>query len=136
MLISIQNLLNIIFSSICHLIIGSDQDRTLRSAAVCLAGLFPSKYDQIWNRDISWQTIPIHTVPRHEDYILYPGKKCPKEDRAFNEYLQSPEFIAITDKYKNLLSQLEMQSGKTLKSFHDVKDLYDTLWIKEHQNFT
>lgn len=70
------------------------------------------------------------------DYILYPGRKCALYERAFKEYLESSEFIALMEKYKNLFNQLEMQSGKTLKTFHDLKDLYDTLWIKKHQNFT
>lgn len=126
----------ILFFINCHSIVGSNQIRTLRSAAVCLAGLFPTKYDQIWNRDLSWQSIPIHTVETNMDYILYPGKKCPLYERTFKEYLQSPEFIALMEKYEDLFSQLEKQSGMTVKSFHDAKDLYDILWIEKLHNNT
>ncbi|XP_055306827.1 prostatic acid phosphatase-like [Sitodiplosis mosellana] len=77
--------------------------RTKRSAAACLAGLFgKTKSDQILNSDLSWLSIPIHRVPQNEDYILYPGKKCPRYAHAIDEYLKSPQFIALMARHKEM----------------------------------
>lgn len=36
----------------------SEMERTIMSAAMVLAGLFPPKNIQIWNKDLLWQPIP------------------------------------------------------------------------------
>lgn len=56
-------------------ITSTDVDRTLMSAAADLAGLFPPQGNEIWNTDIPWQPIPVHTMPASEDYVstMYPG---------------------------------------------------------------
>uniref|UniRef100_A0A8B9XXS1 Lysosomal acid phosphatase n=1 Tax=Bos mutus grunniens TaxID=30521 RepID=A0A8B9XXS1_BOSMU len=45
----------------------TDFDRTLMSAEANLAGLFPPDGIQRFNPNISWQPIPVHTVPIAED---------------------------------------------------------------------
>ncbi|KAK1335730.1 hypothetical protein QTO34_003524 [Cnephaeus nilssonii] len=45
----------------------TDFDRTLMSAEANLAGLFPPSGMQRFNPNISWQPIPVHTVPIAED---------------------------------------------------------------------
>uniref|UniRef100_A0A2K5Q0G6 Lysosomal acid phosphatase n=1 Tax=Cebus imitator TaxID=2715852 RepID=A0A2K5Q0G6_CEBIM len=45
----------------------TDFDRTLMSAEANLAGLFPPNGMQRFNPNISWQPIPVHTVPMAED---------------------------------------------------------------------
>ncbi|KAM5248161.1 lysosomal acid phosphatase isoform 3-T3 [Ctenodactylus gundi] len=45
----------------------TDFDRTLMSAEANLAGLFPPGGTQLFNPNISWQPIPVHTVPVSED---------------------------------------------------------------------
>lgn len=36
----------------------SEYERTIASASLVLAGLFPPKNNQIWNKDLLWQPIP------------------------------------------------------------------------------
>jgi lysosomal acid phosphatase len=48
----------------------TDVDRTLMSAASNLAGLYPPEGGQIWNTNIKWQPIPIHTVPENMDEVI------------------------------------------------------------------
>ncbi|KAJ4440008.1 hypothetical protein ANN_08139 [Periplaneta americana] len=45
----------------------TDVDRTLMSAESNLAGLYPPRQWQKWSANISWQPIPIHTVPENMD---------------------------------------------------------------------
>jgi hypothetical protein len=47
----------------------TDFDRTLMSAEANLAGLFPPNEVQHFNPNISWQPIPVHTVPITEDRV-------------------------------------------------------------------
>ncbi|KAJ8975478.1 hypothetical protein NQ317_019806 [Molorchus minor] len=54
----------------------TNADRCLMSAASVLAGLYPPKSSQIWNPNLQWQPIPIHTVPLKYDEVLGMRKKC------------------------------------------------------------
>jgi len=47
----------------------TDYDRTLMSAEANLAGLYPPEGHQIFNPNISWQPIPVHTVPESEERV-------------------------------------------------------------------
>jgi len=47
----------------------SDHDRCLMSAQLCLAGLYPPQGAQLWNPEILWQPIPVHTIPRYLDQV-------------------------------------------------------------------
>jgi hypothetical protein len=47
----------------------SANDRCLMSGQVVLAGLYPPKGMQVWNPELMWQPIPIHSTPRHLDQV-------------------------------------------------------------------
>lgn len=45
----------------------SNIDRTLMSAELVLASLFPPSVREMWTKNITWQPIPVHTKPTAED---------------------------------------------------------------------
>jgi hypothetical protein len=58
-----------LYSSKEFLMKSSANDRCLMSAQVVLAGLYPPMGMQVWNPDLKWQPIPVHSTPRHLDQV-------------------------------------------------------------------
>lgn len=114
----------------------TDVDRTLMSAEANLAGLFPPGDKQMWNDKLLWQPIPIHTIPEHSDYILAAKKPCARYEYAMKKYEESPEIKALFKKFKPLFKYIEENSGKTIRTFNDVLEVYNTLWIENLKNKT
>lgn len=95
-------------------VLSADDDRTLMSAEVALAGFFPPHGDQIWNDHLLWQPIPIHSSPGNLDYLLQEQRPCPMLDRKLDEYHKTDEYqrykkqhnalLASITKYKNVTS--------------------------------
>lgn len=106
------------------------------SAAANLAGLFPPEGDHVWNSDLLWQPIPIHTIPKELDYVLHAETACPRLNYELQKYFASSEFVELNAKYKQLFYYLEENTGISVRNFGDVGFLYDTLWIDELKNKT
>lgn len=65
-----SSLLNETYSENEIYVRSTDVDRTLASALSNLAGLYPPIGDEIWNKDIAWQPIPVHSIPERDDKVL------------------------------------------------------------------
>ncbi|XP_050813128.1 lysosomal acid phosphatase isoform X2 [Gopherus flavomarginatus] len=75
----------------------TDYDRTLMSAEANLAGLYPPQGQQVFNPNVSWQPIPVHTVPDSAERLLkFPLSPCPRYEQLQNETRQSTEYINKT----------------------------------------
>lgn len=115
----------------------SDHDRCLMSAASCLAGLFFPRDRELWHEQIQWQPIPIHSVPNDMDYLLYFGKKCPKYDIAYGNYIKnSSEFNEIYTENVKYLWFWSLKCGLNITTPLDVLKLYKTLLIENVHNKT
>lgn len=114
----------------------TDVDRTIESAQVNLAGLFNPTKDEIWNDEIRWNPIPVHTVPKDQDYILYGGKDCPKYFDALEKYLkESAEVQRIYTEYADVFSELSEKSGMNITKLSDVYSLHKVLFTEKKHNF-
>lgn len=111
-------------------------DRTLMSAEANLASFFPPRNTQVWNENLDWQPIPVHTAPEQVDYVLSGKRPCSRYTYAFEKYKKSPEYIAQLDKYQSLFAYLTRHTGKTIKSIKDARSIYNALFIETLKNFT
>lgn len=115
--------------------VGTDYDRTLMSAESNLAGLFPPEGDEIWNTNLTWQPVPIHTVPVDSDE-LFNGKYCARYDHAMRRLTNSPQFRANISEHRKLIEYLEVNAGVQFHTLNDIQVLYNTLWIQNLRNYT
>lgn len=95
------------------------------SAQVCMAGLFPPQDKQVWNPNLNWQPIPVHTVS--DDHLFYPWEKCQRFNETESE--RTPEIQSIFQQNKSLFSELESKSGDKLNTIDDYTRLYDRLSV-------
>lgn len=111
----------------------SDYDRTLQSAAVNLAAIYPADGQSVDN--FPCQIVPIHTIPRHLDNTISPERSCPAFDLAESEVL--PAFVdKLFSKHKVVLDFVREKTGLALLTMWAVQDLYDTLYIQQTNNKT
>ncbi|XP_078664290.1 prostatic acid phosphatase-like isoform X3 [Branchiostoma floridae x Branchiostoma belcheri] len=91
----------------------TDVDRTLMSAQADLSGLFPPAGEQVWNPDIPWQPIPVHTRPVKTDEVLRPmDVPCPKYTKLTAEFLQNdPELKRLEEENKEFLQDVRLWTG-------------------------
>jgi len=47
----------------------SDLDRTIITAQICLAGMFPAENGTAWNPDLNWQPVPLRTIATEHDNV-------------------------------------------------------------------
>lgn len=106
------------------------------SAEANLAGLYPPEGNQIWDPDLKWQPVPIHTIPETEDPILAGKKPCPKYDMLLKALQKSQQFRDIDHKLHDLYAYLTRYSGTTISSLENLEYLYNTLFIESVYNFT
>lgn len=105
------------------------------SAQVLAAGLFPPSGYQIWNEDLPWQPIPIHTGPLNKEQLLAWKIPCPRFTQLFEQYKESPEYKAVSKKYEPSIRHWEKHSGQSLTQFADIMYLYDTLYVENRRGF-
>jgi len=112
----------------------SDVDRTLMSAMSNLAGLYPPKKDQIWNPDLLWQPIPVHTVPLDEDNIIGNHAECPRLERLIDKVGDQPEIRKVIAENQWVFNYLTKHTGKNISSLWDIDYIFDTLFIESVYN--
>ncbi|XP_060069590.1 lysosomal acid phosphatase-like isoform X2 [Ylistrum balloti] len=93
------------------LVTSSDEDRCLMSAACNLAGLYPPAGEQVWNSNMTWQPIPIHTKPKYEDNRINMGESCPSYTQQYDADMRSPRIAAIDKANEDFYDFLYNKTG-------------------------
>ncbi|XP_073665035.1 lysosomal acid phosphatase isoform X1 [Tursiops truncatus] len=110
----------------------TDFDRTLMSAEANLAGLFPPDGMQRFNPNISWQPIPVHTVPIAEDRLLkFPLGPCPRFEQLQNETRRTPEYQNESIQNAQFLDMVANETGLTDLTLETIWNVYDTLFCEQ-----
>ncbi|KFP87907.1 Lysosomal acid phosphatase, partial [Apaloderma vittatum] len=110
----------------------TDCDRTLMSAEANLAGLYPPEGQQMFNPNISWQPIPVHTVPESEERLLkFPLTPCPRYEQLQNETRHSAEYVNKTKENWQFLQMVANETGIRDVSLESVWTVYDTLFCEQ-----
>ncbi|XP_028997487.1 lysosomal acid phosphatase-like [Betta splendens] len=115
----------------------TDYDRTLMSAEANLAGLYPPSGKQVFNPDLKWQPIPIHTVPQSEERLLsFPLHDCPRYKQLMNETEHTQGFLNVTSTYQELINLVRNKTGLNGTTVESVWGVYDTLFCESRHNKT
>ncbi|KAG8431824.1 hypothetical protein GDO86_019827 [Hymenochirus boettgeri] len=115
----------------------TDVDRTLMSAQANLAGLYPPEGAQIFNPNIPWQPIPVHTVPVSKDQLLkFPLSPCPMYLELQEETRHSDEYIETNRDNLEFLQMMASHAGLPDFSLETVWGLYDVLYCEQKHNFS
>ncbi|KAI5641414.1 histidine phosphatase superfamily (branch 2) domain-containing protein [Phthorimaea operculella] len=114
----------------------TDVDRTLMSAQANLAGMYPPVGKSIWNKELMWQPIPIHTMPEAEDEVLAMKKNCNAYNREMERYTHTAAYKQRLANYQSLMNYLSAYTGEKVKDYVDMLEIYSTLYIETLYNFT
>lgn len=105
----------------------TDVDRTIMSAQVVLAGLFPPNEEEKFHDEILWQPIPVHTRPLHIDFLKF--------DAVRKQHIEdSLEIQRIFTEHADHFSLWTRESGLNIDTIEKVYSLYNTLTIEEEHN--
>ncbi|CAH0716507.1 unnamed protein product, partial [Brenthis ino] len=114
----------------------TDVDRTLMSAQANLAGMYPPYGDSVWNMELMWQPIPVHTRPEKDDEVLAMKRKCIPYTKEKEKYIHSTPYKERLSKYQGLMDYLTAYTGRKIKDYSDINDIYNVLFIETLYNFT
>ncbi|CAK1554814.1 unnamed protein product [Leptosia nina] len=114
----------------------TDVDRTLMSAQANLAGMYPPTAKSMWNQDIPWQPIPVHTIPENNDEVLAMKRKCKPYIEEKHKYINSKSYKERLSKYNDLMKYLTVNTLKKINDYEDIVSIYTTLKIETLYNFT
>ncbi|KAM6945710.1 lysosomal acid phosphatase [Aplochiton taeniatus] len=132
-----QGFLNETYDRQQILVRSTDYDRTLMSAEADLAGLYPPDGSQVFQPDLRWQPIPIHTVPMDQERLLsFPVDNCPRYKLLMNETELCPEFLNMTETYKGFIEMVRNQTGLKKATIETVWSVHDTLFCESRHNKT
>jgi hypothetical protein len=104
----------------------TNYDRTIMSASSLLSGLFIPTNDQVWNKDVKWQPIPVHIASGN----LMGEMKCEKLEELFEAYTQSDEFKKLNDKYKDFFDLVKEKTGQNDVSLRNILNLCDNVYVQ------
>jgi lysosomal acid phosphatase len=105
-------------------------DRVIMSAQANLVGFYPPKANDLWNENLPWQPIPVHSIPETEDNYLQVTKSCPAYDRELEKLFETKEFRLLEEEYEPITNTSQDTQAN---QFEPLKMLstFTTAWISK-----
>uniref|UniRef100_A0A1B6MG81 Acid phosphatase n=1 Tax=Graphocephala atropunctata TaxID=36148 RepID=A0A1B6MG81_9HEMI len=111
-------------------------DRTLMSAQLVSAGLFPPVGYEKWRTELDWQPIPIHSQPLDQDTLLLVRVPCPRYYEELEAVRGSEKVAEHLGSLGDLYKPLSQLTGMAISDPDDVQSLYNTLLAESLFNLT
>uniref|UniRef100_A0A914HV89 Acid phosphatase n=1 Tax=Globodera rostochiensis TaxID=31243 RepID=A0A914HV89_GLORO len=99
-------------------------NRTIASAQLMLAGLYPPRGDQIWNRHLLWQPIPVETVPILDHVSFGMFDDCAAES---DRVKKSEEYARIGKRFELLTEELSENTGLDIPNLEILQKVIDAI---------
>ncbi|XP_064613887.1 lysosomal acid phosphatase-like isoform X2 [Liolophura sinensis] len=112
----------------------SNLDRCLLSAECHLAGLYPPTDTFLPN--VTWQPVPIHTVPEKNDSVLALQAPCPAYDKAYDDILHSDIVKEEEKRNKDFYIFVGEKTGLGHENISNIWPVADTLYCESRHNFS
>lgn len=106
------------------------------SAYSNLAGMYPPTNGDIWNSDIAWQPIPVHTVPEELDELLAMKRPCPAYDIAMEEMKKSESYQEFNARFRDTYRYVTKNAGRKISNSQSAGNIYGVLVIEDIHNKT
>ncbi|XP_037048455.1 lysosomal acid phosphatase-like [Bradysia coprophila] len=107
------------------------------SAQANLAGLYPPTGRLIWNEDLNWQPIPIHSVPENIDYLIGGSiPPCVAYENALNEYARSTEMLEFYGSVQPFYEYVSEHAGTIVNDPTALLLLRDSWFCQSIHNLT
>lgn len=81
--------------------------------------------------DLTWQPVPVITIPREHDTLIIQRRKCPKYDIEMKRHSQSDLIRKYEENNSELYAFLTSKSGVNISSFANVDFLHNSLVAME-----
>lgn len=108
-----------------------EKERTIKSAEANLAGFFSRDI----NSNCEQKSVPIHTVPIEEEYLLAAEKECKHFDYLMIEYEKTSEYQRLFMDHEPLITHLEKTLNISFRTITDLVNLYDALLIERIKGY-
>ncbi|XP_050428309.1 prostatic acid phosphatase-like [Adelges cooleyi] len=119
------------------LVQSTDTDRTAMTASTFLAGAFPPFGKQVWNKELQWIPIPIHSIPSSQDNLLRVTKPCPVFDEEFRKAkIETENGMFQNNSTRTFFDYLSNHTGMEIKHLSDVENIYNSLNIQQRNHMT
>ncbi|XP_059486803.1 lysosomal acid phosphatase-like [Neocloeon triangulifer] len=114
----------------------TDVDRSLMTAQLVLAAMFPPATYQEFAPGLRWQPVPVHTTPLKYDNLLLVREPCPRYYEERDRVKAGAPNTELLQKNKELLDKWTELTGLKVDNLDEVQSLYSTLVAETRYNLT
>lgn len=68
-----------------------------------IIGMYPPSGSSVWDLNLLWQPIPVHTKPEKDDEVLAMKRKCIPYIKERDKYIHSAPYKERLSKYQGLM---------------------------------